>query len=90
MDTLANGGSAAQLQAWAESQNNVSTAQRHFIARIASEERALRGKQKADRVRDWLEEAIGTMLLINQRLGGQPIYGAPATLWLDLFESLSE
>src|SRR5579863_3821464 len=34
MDTLASGGSASQLQPWAESRSNVAMAHRHFIYRM--------------------------------------------------------
>lgn len=91
MDTLAAGGSASQLQAWAESQNNVATAQRHFIARMAMEARALRGGQRAERIREWLEEAAAGMLFVNQKMGNDgKVYGAPTLKWLELFEAAVE
>jgi len=49
MQTLASGGSASQLQPWAESRSNVSTAHRHFIYRMATEEKSLMRLGMADR-----------------------------------------
>lgn len=92
MDELAAGGSAANLQSWAESRNNIGMAQRHFISRLSSYERALRRaptNHRVNRVLDRLQTAAANMLLINRRLGADTdIQGkiAPAEDWLDLFE----
>ena len=82
------GGGAANLRNWAESQNNVAAAQRHLLHRIAREAQKMLKEAVPDRqesARDWLESAAANALLIRRRLGGTTLRGrfAPAEEWLD-------
>ncbi len=92
IDALERGQSAADVPAWAEGQNNVAEAQRHFIARIAEETHALTRRrepnERAEHVRGWLEDAIATRLFLQSRFGDLGLVGryAPADEWLDLFD----
>lgn len=88
------GGTAANLRNWAESQNNVSAAHRHFLHRLARETQKHLKMSEPDRFDstvDWLESAAANALFIQRRLGDVQLKGrfAPAEMWLDclsLFE----
>jgi hypothetical protein len=83
-EAMERGASAASVPAWAEGQNNVAEAQRHFVARFAAEAHT----ERRDHVRDWLEDAIATSLFLRNRFGTAARAGkyAPADHWLDLFD----
>jgi hypothetical protein len=86
------GGSAANIPAWAESKNNVSSARGHFLHRVNQETRKIVRKSPAERddsIRDWLEGAAATSLYIRTRLGDDQLDGPviPADSWLALFDS---
>lgn len=90
LEALSSGGSAAAVPAWAESQNNLTAASRHFVARLALEGQRYRRhpqKRRENLVRDWLEEAEGSVLYLRQRLK-VPVIGrvASAANWLDLLD----
>jgi hypothetical protein len=90
MEALANGGSAANLPAWAESQNNTTAAQKHFIARLALEGAKLKNAPLSKRmiiVRDWLEDADAGALYLKNRLGIGVGRIAPAAGWLALLDA---
>ena len=88
LDALERGESAASVSAWAEGQNNIGEAQRHFISRLARETHAVaRRRDKSERiqfVRDWLEDALATRLFLSNRLGTAGLVGryAPSDEWL--------
>lgn len=95
IQTLSRGGSAADLPDWAESRNNTTAAHRHFITRMVAVEQQLRAQpseERADAVRDWLEDAEANSLYIRRRLRPEKILGriAPAATWLNLFEETSD
>jgi hypothetical protein len=87
METLARKGSAATLPQWAESRNNQTTASKHFIRRLAIEEKRLAElglEERIERVMDWLIEADANWRYLNERLGGERLAGkvANAHRWL--------
>jgi hypothetical protein len=92
LDALDRGDSASSVPAWAEGQNNVAEAQRHFIARFAAEAHAISRRrdrtERAQHARDWLEDALATRLFLANRFGDAGRVGryAPADVWLDLLE----
>lgn len=93
MSTLAAGGSASTLVAWAEGPNNVKAAQSHFLTRmiIADDELAeMDAHQRSEAVSDWLETAAANRLFIHERLGAefQRLRGhfAPAGVWAAVLE----
>jgi hypothetical protein len=93
VDHLLNGGSARNLPAWAESQNN-QAAQRHFLQRVIEEGRRLRRTRlvsdRRDAVVDWLESAQANTLFVAERVGGRrppPGRHAHAAEWLSLLTS---
>jgi len=93
LEALRAGGSASQLPAWVESQNNLTVAQRHFVCRLAVEGRrirALRPSQRYDAIHDWLEEAAASVLYMKRRMR-LPEIGrvAPTDEWLELLERIS-
>jgi hypothetical protein len=96
METLARNGSAAALPQWAESRNNQTTASKHFIRRLATEQNALAelggAERRLERVRDWLIEADATSRYIHRRLGDDGLAGkvAPAYRWLAAVDALAE
>ena len=64
-------GSARNLPPLAESQNNLTTAHRHFVSRAALEQgrlARLASAAKIDSARDWLENASANMLYVGERL----------------------
>lgn len=84
--------SAATVAAWAESPNNVTASQLHFLLRLIEEERRLRRLGLPDRqqaVQDWLESAAANALYINSRIADPPLRGrvAPAQQWLDQLDA---
>jgi len=95
MATLASGGSASTLRAWAESSNNLNAAQTHFLTRVAREQAGLRNLDLGARqeyVEDWLETADATLLLIRQRLGrGNNLKGrsVPAESWIRIVNDIA-
>lgn len=91
LEELASGGSAASVGAWAESQNNIAQAQRHFIARLAIEGARLQGmspKKRRAAIEDLLEEAEATALLIQRRVGNEVGRLAPVDAWRDLLDAV--
>jgi hypothetical protein len=88
------GGSAANVPAWAESQNNLATSQQHFIARMATEEAQL-GQlgptERIERIDDWLEEASANQLYIRKKLGNVSLKGRAAASddWLEVLRANS-
>lgn len=88
-ETLANTGTAADSPGWAEGQNNVGLAQRHFITRLALEGEAFRvvtRKKRSVAIRDALDEAEATELLLTKRLGRRVGRYAPAKAWRDVLD----
>lgn len=95
LEELSAGGSAANLPAWAESQNNLAAAQKHFVTRLAAEKKKLIRKplrERPDQIREWLETAAANNLLLNKRLGKPKLQGhfVPAESWLDRFNAFTE
>jgi hypothetical protein len=92
VEAIVDGGSAADVPAWAESQNNLGAAQRHFIARLAAECERLQlmsRKKRAAAIQDMLDEAQATELLIRRKLEKKRLDGhvgrfAPAAAWREL------
>jgi hypothetical protein len=92
METLKQKGSAAELPQWAESRNNQTTASKHFIRRLATEESRLAelgAQERVDRVRDWLIDADAKARYLDERLGSERFAGriAPALRWLNCLDS---
>lgn len=94
MSELGRGGSAANLRAWAESQNNVGEAAKHFLSRLATETRDLLSVPPSDRVdpvRTWLEEAAANRLYLDARLRdvapGPHGRFAPSESWLSVLDT---
>lgn len=93
IEALERGASAATVPAWAEGQNNVAEAQKHFVARIAAEAHSVARRreptERSDHIREWLEDAIATSLFLRNRFGTVARVGkyAPADQWLDLFDT---
>lgn len=88
LTALRGGVSPATIAAWAESQNNVTASQAHFLIRLIEEDRAMFRRPAADRgavIQDWLEEVAATSLYIQSRVGKPPLKGrfAPCQSWLD-------
>jgi hypothetical protein len=95
METLAADGTAAQLQAWAESQNNLTVSHMHFIHRLCTEANGLARlgpKQRRANVRDWLEDADANVTYMRSRFdqSGAELHGtiAPSGNWLHLLDIL--
>jgi len=93
--TILAGGSASRLPDWAESKNNVTVAQLHFLARLSRAEQALQAltpAERADEVRDWLENAVATSEYVESRLNPDKVKGtlAPSDQWLKLYDSSFE
>lgn len=89
VEHLAGGGSAADVPAWAESQNNLGMAHRHFVARLAMEGQRLQSlshKKRSTAIYDHLEEAEASALLIEKRVGKNVGRVAPAGVWRDLLD----
>src|SRR5438046_1913423 len=84
-------GSARNLPPLAESQNNLTTAHRHFVSRAALEQgrlARLASAAKIDSARDWLENASANMLYVGERLKPETLKGcaAPTGEWLDILD----
>lgn len=95
MRELKSGGTAANLPAWAENQNNTSAAFKHFITRLAKEGATLNQLDLDDRydhIQNWLDSATANQLLIKKRLKDRQIRGAlaPADDWLTIVEEADE
>ena len=90
MRRLRAGGAAGELPAWAESRNNLTAAQKHFLHRLVVEEKALAGvsvEDRFDRVMNWLEDAAANALYIQTRLEssvGKAGLFAPSEEWREL------
>jgi hypothetical protein len=87
-------GSARNLPPWAESQNNLTTAHRHLVCRLATEQAKLAklGPQpRLDAVRDWLESSTANMLFVKERLKPETLKGCVASSdsWLTVFDELN-
>jgi hypothetical protein len=89
MERLEVGGSASEIPAWAESQNNLGMGSKHFIFRQLREVDTIRPmslRRKRQYIRDWLEDADANVLYLTQRLkeARMQIKGriAPAQEWL--------
>ena len=71
---------ASTVASWAESQNNIAAAQRHFVGRLIAEGRRLHRRPHAERfdhIIDWLETAEGNALYVHRRLGVDPLGRRP-------------
>ena len=95
LEILDRGGSAAELQAWAEGQNNLTAAVQHFIWRMNAEAQRLANEplpvKRRDIVRAWLEDADANALYIKGRLKKAAPKGeriAPAGVWLRLYDEI--
>lgn len=95
METLAEGHSAEDVKAWAESRGNLTTAQMHFLWRLANEvgELAKHGsKKRRSKVRDWLEDADANITYLRRRFeeADEELQGAlaPVDKWLELLDEL--
>lgn len=93
LEHLLTGRSAGDVRSWAESQNNLSAAQKHFITRQAMEERRLerlRATARQQAIHDWLDDAEASRLLLDNRLGQQAFRGhmAPTPHWLECLSEL--
>lgn len=97
MLALSQGGSAADLSGWAESQNNVGEAAKHFLKRMATETAELRQLPlvvRRERVRSWLEDADANRLYLKTKLQTKlqsaPIGRfAPTDNWLEIFDAMT-
>lgn len=92
LEALRQGRTAADLPPWAESQNNLGAAQRHFVSRLATEGAKFRKLTRTKRetlVRDWLEDAEAGVLYLKKRLS-TPVIGttAPAASWLEQLDAV--
>ncbi|MBW1932801.1 MAG: hypothetical protein JRI56_07270 [Deltaproteobacteria bacterium] len=95
---LLRGGSAASVPSWAESQNNLRDAQRHFVQRMVEEGRGLAEQptldQRLEKVRDWLADAEAKALLLERRVGERhgASFGrrAPVEEWTSIIEEMVE
>jgi hypothetical protein len=88
-EQIAMGNTAADVAQWAESQNNIAAAQRHFITRMALEGEALGGlsrKKRASAVRDALDAAESTELLLTKRLKRRVGRYAPVSHYIELLD----
>lgn len=88
---LDRGRTAAEVPQWAESQSNITAAQKHFIRRLALEGVAISHvaqEERPDTIRDWLDDAAANHLLVADRLGksGMPGAFAPTAGWLELID----
>lgn len=93
LDELAGGGTAADVPDWAESQNNLSAAQKHFLHRLSVEASRLAGLAQAarrDEVRSWLLTAQANGLLLGTRVPNISPKLAPVGDWLDLLDAAVE
>ncbi len=94
IEVLATGGSAAQIPAWAESQNNLGAASMHFVSRLASEATRLGRygpRQRFNHVRDWLEDAAANALYLENRIGDEvKLRHGPCDKWLELLDESSQ
>jgi hypothetical protein len=95
LEVLDRGGSAGDLQAWAEGQNNLTAAVQHFIWRMNAEAQRLLAEplpaRRRDMVRAWLEDADANALYIKNRLKKAAPKGervAPAGTWLRLYDEI--
>jgi hypothetical protein len=89
MQRLEQGGSAADLPNWAESQNNLAQAHKHLVNRLLREERRLDqvpAGEREDEVLDWLDSATGSAVRVQRQLEGtdHKIAFAPVGAWADL------
>ena len=87
-------GSARNLPPWAESQNNLTTAHRHLVCRLATEQAKLvklGAQPRLDAVRYWLESSTANMLFVKERLKPETLKGCVASsdAWLTVFDALN-
>lgn len=94
-DTLRRGATGVGAD-WAESQNNVSAAQKHFVCRLATAAGQITGMDADDRrdaVRGWLEDAAANQTYLSARLDAKQLtpsgLPAPVNVWLDLFDAFT-
>lgn len=87
---LNRGRSASTVPNWAESRNNVTSAVRHFIARMIAEGAsyaAVSQAQRSNRAESWLDDAVVNQEFLVSRLVGQletkPTF-APVAEWLEI------
>jgi hypothetical protein len=90
IEALERGRSAAQVPAWAESQNNLNEAAMHFMARLATETARV-GRQgpssRLSQTRDWLEDAAANAMYVESRVDdGIELQHAPPGRWLELLD----
>lgn len=97
VDELWAGGSASRIPKWAESQNNIGHAQKHFLqvmADVGAELAPMSEDERREHVVDWLENAEADWLFMASRLKRKklPLVGrrAPTGVWLDLIEAVAE
>lgn len=94
LEALAAGDSAASVISWAESQNNVAMAQKHFVSRLASVGREISGmtrRARGEGVASWLEDAVANGLYLKLRMEPNDVPGdvAPTDEWLELYEGIA-
>lgn len=94
-EAMSRGATAGSVGSWAESRNNVTAAQNHFLSCVVREDRGMAGLDLAERqdvILDWLEEAHSHQLLIERRMGEDGPVGitAPVEEWLDVLNESSE
>ncbi len=91
LSKLVSGGSASEIGSWAESQNNCTAANKHFLYTINSVGKLinkLEGEEVQQRfIKKWLINALAYQLLIMNKVGDDGIAGniAPSAEWLDTF-----
>lgn len=71
IELLERGRSAAELPTWAENQNNISQAQKHFASRMLEEGKklsSLSANGKRQYVRDWLEDADVNAVYVKSKI----------------------
>lgn len=95
IETLERNGSASELANWAESQNKVDSANKHFLYRLAQQAHdmaQLSASKRATRCKDWLEGAAANLLLIEAKLKDVDlkIRSVPALDWQEELESVLE
>lgn len=90
IDTLLRHQSASSLPNWAESQNNLQSAQQHFIERLVLEGNLLKSQKLSERINyviDWLDSAEANALLIHKRLKVDKLGRRPCLdVWCSLIQ----
>lgn len=87
-DAINSGGDASQVPAWAESQNNVTASNKHFVEKLIREGISLQGSgADLEEVKVWLEDAEMKQAFLKLKISNDfPGRSARVRDWLDLIE----